>query len=124
MLADERVVQGVPGKRGALDPCGELLDAGEHFQLAEVARRVGGLADTVFEGLNGFDFPDKSADQLAAAVERATERFRDKDAWLNLVRAGMTADFSWSKSARAYIEMYETATRNRHAALAVARAAN
>jgi len=108
----------------AFEPCGLGQMFAMRYGTVPIVRHTGGLADTVFEGLNGFDFPDKSADQLAAAVERATERFRDKDAWLNLVRAGMTADFSWSKSARAYIEMYETATRNRHAALAVARAAN
>jgi len=108
----------------AFEPCGLGQMFAMRYGSVPIVRSTGGLADTVHEGLNGFTFVERDAEHLAAAVDRAVARFREPAAWLNLVHAGMTTDFGWNKSAAAYIEMYEMAITNRHAAFAVARSSN
>ena len=86
-----------------------------------VVRATGGLADTVTdytpEGLasgqaTGFRFIPYSPDGLLGAVRRAVELYRDRpDDWLRLARNGMRQDWSWGRSAREYVALYERLTR-------------
>ena len=81
-------------------------------------RTVGGLKDTVVDATprhlfmgeaTGFRFDDYDAASLVTAVRRATEMFGKKSLWQQLVRTGMSQDFTWSKSAGLYEEVYRKA---------------
>lgn len=90
-----------------------------------VARRTGGLADTIVDldadpavG-TGFLFDDATPDALAAAVERALRVFgaADRAPWDGLVARGMTMDWSWeTSSAPRYAALYQRAVALRRSA--------
>lgn len=71
-------------------------------------RNVGGLNDTVREGEdgNGFIAPEHTKEALIAAVQRALAMYKDKPAWTALMRRAMTEDWSWSASAKKYVQLY------------------
>jgi starch synthase len=80
-----------------------------------IVRETGGLKDTVSnfdpgsnDG-NGFSF--KLYDSLAmyTAIVRAVETYKYKEQWHNIIRRGITADFSWERAARQYEELYRRA---------------
>jgi starch synthase len=80
-----------------------------------VVRFSGGLADTIADydpetrsGV-GFVFREPDPWHLHAAVVRAVETYRHRDAWAGLVRRGMAEDVSWSRSARRYVQLYQAA---------------
>ena len=78
-----------------------------------VVRATGGLKDTVEEfdpetgRGNGFVFGSYEVRDLLAAVDRALRLFSRKRQWQTLVKNAMTADFSWDKSARVYLNLYQ-----------------
>lgn len=82
-----------------------------------VVHAVGGLADTVVDAdvrrltngtATGFVFREPTAPALGSAIERALALFARPDAWRALQRTGMTQDFSWSRSAAQYIDLYNS----------------
>ncbi|MGA8578447.1 MAG: glycogen synthase GlgA, partial [Bryobacteraceae bacterium] len=78
-----------------------------------VVRATGGLKDSIEEfdpvaGTgNGFVFDAYDVSELLAAVDRALAAFRDKRRWAALMRNAMAADYSWGRSARGYLALYE-----------------
>ncbi|HMK15663.1 MAG TPA: hypothetical protein VK450_01955, partial [Methanomicrobiales archaeon] len=71
-----------------------------------------GLDDTIREFAqagtgNGFKFEAASAPALLEALRRALAVRARKESWEALVRNAMSADFSWSRSAREYLALYE-----------------
>ena len=98
------------------EPCGLNQMYSLRYGTVPVVRATGGLADTVDDadrtpnGGNGFVFEDASGAALLAALRRALTVFREDPArWRTLQQAGMSRDFSWHVSARAYLEAYEQA---------------
>jgi starch synthase len=86
------------------------------YGTVPIVKRVGGLADTVVDltpasakTATGFVFEAHSAEALVEAVRRAVAAFRDHTLWTRLMQTGMRQDFSWARSARAYLEVYERA---------------
>ncbi len=80
-----------------------------------VVHRVGGLADTVVdadvaslhdESATGFVFDAPTAEAFEQAIARALSLFSDADRWRSLQQTGMRADFSWTRSAHAYLDLY------------------
>ena len=57
----------------------------------------------------GFVFDEHSARALLETVKRAIAAFRDHALWTSLVQTGMRQDFSWARSARDYVRVYERA---------------
>jgi starch synthase len=55
----------------------------------------------------GFRFEEYTAEALEKALRRALALYPDRRAWMRLVRAGMSEDFSWERSAAAYEKLYE-----------------
>ncbi len=97
------------------EPCGLGQMIAMRYGSVPVVRATGGLADTVRdfdprsgEG-NGFSFEPYDRWALFAAIMRAVENFKYKDTWRKLQVRGMSADFSWSASARKYIDLYHRA---------------
>jgi starch synthase len=106
------------------EPCGINQLYALKYGTVPIVRATGGLQDTVeqFEPENDagtgfvFDAADTSAclETLLAAIELFT---RDPDAWRRLMLRGMSREFSWNRSAREYLEMYEMALEDRRASL-------
>lgn len=95
------------------EPCGLSQMIAMRYGTVPVVRETGGLKDSVqpynqFSGEGtGFSFTNFNGDEMFDAVMRACEVFwTDEGAWQEIQRHGMKADFSWNKSAEAYVEMY------------------
>ncbi|MBI4431055.1 MAG: glycogen synthase GlgA [Candidatus Omnitrophica bacterium] len=97
------------------EPCGLGQLISFRYGTIPVVRKTGGLADTVRDASidpaegNGFVFSEYSRSALTDAVCRALAVFREKSRWTNLVHRAMALDFSWKRSAEAYIRLYEHA---------------
>ena len=81
-----------------------------------IVRATGGLKDSVDEfdggGGTGFLFDTYEPSALLAAVDRALDAYRQKEQWGKLLRNAMCADFSWKRSAEAYIRVFRGDARN------------
>lgn len=85
------------------------------YGTVPIASRVGGLIDTVRDsglgttpasGATGFLFDGETVAEMAAAIRRALNLYRRRDAWQVLLRNGMRGEFSWAASAGEYARMY------------------
>ena len=97
------------------EPCGLNQLYSLRYGTVPIVRRTGGLADTVVDvdepdrqagGANGFHFEAPEAAELLVGVERALEWYRRPAVWRLLATSGMTRDFSWSRSAGRYHDLY------------------
>ena len=95
------------------EPCGLTQMIAMRYGAIPIARRTGGLADTVVDAGdprgNGILFDELSAWSVADALERAMAVYADPGRWEALQRRGLGADFSWARSAAAYSGVYERA---------------
>lgn len=113
-----------------VEPCGVTQMQAMRYGCIPIVHRVGGLADTVREfdpagdggkGTgNGFSFTSWSPFQLFAAVTRALEAYRFRDAWRDLMQRAMLADNSWDASAEQYVALYRRAVELQRLAAAKA----
>ncbi len=97
------------------EPCGLTAAYAMLYGTPPVARRTGGLVDTIVDAqpyslidgsATGFLFNDPSAEEMMFCVRRALDLLRHKTAWRRVQIAGMFRDFSWTRSAREYVELY------------------
>ena len=88
------------------EPCGLTQMESQRMGTIPIARRVGGLADTVEDGVTGFLFDAFEKKALADVVRRAIAVFREPARWEAMVREAMVRDFSWGPSAAAYAALY------------------
>jgi starch synthase len=95
------------------EPCGLAQMIGMRYGCVPVARRTGGLADTVTDagdpGGTGLMFDEFNPWALWDALERALKVYAQPARWAQLQGNGMTRDFSWSRSAKEYAALYERA---------------
>lgn len=99
------------------EPCGLTQLIAMRYGAVPVVRRVGGLADTVFdahfchrpaEQRNGFVFDGATLEELEFALERAIGLwFQHREAFQALSLNGMRMDFSWREPARRYLKIYD-----------------
>lgn len=95
------------------EPCGLSQIIAMRYGTLPIARETGGLKDTVIpyneftgEG-TGFSFTNFNGDEMGDAVFRAARLFWDnRDAWNQLVTQAMSQDFSWTRSADKYLDLY------------------
>ena len=94
------------------EPCGLAQMMASRYGTVPVVRETGGLADTIHpynpttgEG-NGVNFVSYNAHHMLDALRRAVDLYNKPEEWAKLRRNAMTYDFSWSKSAKMYLEMY------------------
>jgi len=93
------------------EPCGITQMRAQRYGALPVARRVGGLADTIEDGVTGFLFDGYEPSALRAALDRALTAYGDPPAWHRLVREAMKRDFGWARSVGHYHEVYRSALR-------------
>ena len=95
------------------EPCGLTQLIAMRYGAVPVARRTGGLADTVTDAGDpdgtGILFDEFSTAALADALDRALRVYAQPPQWAELQRRGMRSDFSWDRSARQYVDLYERA---------------
>jgi starch synthase len=90
------------------EPCGLTQMRAQRYGTVPLVRRVGGLADTVHDGITGFVFSDFSASAFAEAIARAIVTYRDRDQWFRMMRDAMARDFGWERSEERYRDLYRT----------------
>lgn len=93
------------------EPCGLTQMIAMRYGCVPVASATGGLRDTIHDydlssESTGFLFQHPSPGSLADAIKRALLVYGDQRRWKGLQRRGMKRDFSWSRSARQYLELY------------------
>lgn len=88
------------------EPCGLNQMYSLRYGTPPIVHRVGGLADTVEDGVTGFSFKETTPVSLAEAIKRARTTFADAHAWRAMQLRGMAKDFSWPRSAKQYLEVY------------------
>jgi starch synthase len=97
------------------EPCGLNQMYSMRYGTVPVVRATGGLEDTVTDyneatgSGTGFKFKEYTAAALLGALERARTAFANPRLWKKLQLAGMRQDFSWDRSAREYVKLYERA---------------
>lgn len=95
------------------EPCGLGQMIALRYGTLPLVRETGGLKDTVkpynkYEDSGwGFSFANYNTESLKEVMYFAIDTFKDKKAWESLVKRAMELDYSWNKSAKAYINLYE-----------------
>lgn len=95
------------------EPCGLSQIIAMRYGTLPIVRETGGLKDTVIpyneftgEG-TGFSFTNFNGDEMGDAVFRAARLFWDnREAWNQLITQAMSQDFSWTRSADKYLDLY------------------
>jgi starch synthase len=109
------------------EPCGLNQMYSLAYGAVPIVTPVGGLADTVVdctpetlkdETANGLVLSEYDAGELITKVTQAVEIYTKQTDWANLVRNGMRQDWSWTRSATAYVELYQQAIESRVTPLA------
>ncbi len=104
------------------EPCGLNQMYSMAYGTPPIVRLTGGLADSVVGATpetlgngtaTGFVFRDHDPDQFWQQLDGALKLFADRSAWRRLQQAGMSRDWSWSRSAREYVALYEKALAQR-----------
>ncbi len=88
------------------EPCGLTQMRAQRYGTIPVARRTGGLADTIEDGVTGFLFDDYTPADFMRAAMRAVDQFRDTMGWEDMMKEAMARDFGWEKSAARYLTVY------------------
>ena len=105
------------------EPCGLNQLYSLRYATPPIVRNTGGLADSVVDAngpnlyrqtATGFVFEQARSRPLLRAIDRALNLFRRQDVWKDLQQNGMQQDFSWRRSASAYIELYKQVLRHPH----------
>jgi len=100
------------------EPCGLGQLIALRYGSIPIVRETGGLKDTVTpyneydETGNGFGFKNYRFEELLNITKYAIRIYGNKDKWNNIVRQAMSADNSWEKSAKEYIEIYNQLITN------------
>ncbi len=97
------------------EPCGLTQLYSLRYGTVPVVRSAGGLVDTVEpwnaatgEG-TGFRFDDPDGTGMLWALDQALAAYADRKAWRRIMKNGMVRDFSWDRSAHAYVDLYRKA---------------
>lgn len=96
------------------EPCGTAHLKAMSYGAVPIARRTGGLVDTIYDyslttnSGNGILFANIETPDLVEAVKRGLAIYTDKPRWNEIVKRNMLTSFSWEKPALAYYNLYQT----------------
>lgn len=92
------------------EPCGLNQMYSLNYGTLPIVRNVGGLADTVIDidktNGNGFSFNEFELEGIESSFDKALSLYKDENRMKTFIKRGMSADFSWDKSAKEYLELY------------------
>ncbi|MGC8658961.1 MAG: glycosyltransferase, partial [Desulfomonilaceae bacterium] len=104
------------------EPCGLNQLYALKYGAVPIVTATGGLTDTVEEyeaesnAGTGFKFYPPTPSELEKAVSKAIRLYREQpDFWMRLMIRGMKKDYSWNRSAREYLKLYNRAIADRKA---------
>ena len=100
------------------EPCGLAQMNAMRYGCVPVARATGGLRDTMIDAgeetmapppasATGFLFTEANASTLALALQRMLKIYANRERWEQPQQNGMRQDFSWSRAARQYADLYQ-----------------
>jgi len=98
------------------EPCGLNQLYSLRYGTPPIVRRTGGLADSVVDAsgpnlyahtATGFVFDNAEPGELLRAIDRALNLYAQQRVWTDLVETAMHQDFSWTRSADAYVQLYQ-----------------
>jgi starch synthase len=92
------------------EPCGLGQMVALRYGTIPLVFKTGGLADTVGSD-NGFMFDRYTKEAFIETFRRAISTYKNKSSWQKLVKNAFTYNFSWEKSAKEYIRLYEKLTQ-------------
>ncbi len=100
------------------EPCGLTQMIAMRYGCIPIARKTGGLKDTVIDFdespySTGFLFENATSTDFAGGINRALTIFQNRNEWLGLQQRGMSIDFSWENSARQYQDLYQSITKDK-----------
>ena len=96
------------------EPCGLSQMIASRYATVPIVRETGGLKDSITPygaGGNGFTFANYNAHDMLYVLTDALKVYRNKDEWRSLMQRAATTDFSWSKSAKEYENLYSIVTK-------------
>lgn len=96
-----------------VEPCGISQMIASRYGSVPIVREVGGLKDTIRDfgcegGGNGYTFANYNPNDLKNQIMRAISDYHDEAEWKKKMKKIMTIDFSWSKSAQKYVDLYRS----------------
>lgn len=95
------------------EPCGLIQMIAMGYGTVPIAHRTGGLIDSIKNGHNGFLFNNYGAETLRETVEKAVNIWRhEKKLHKEMVENALATDFSWGRSAKEYLKLYEKILTN------------
>lgn len=89
------------------EPCGISQMIAMRYGSVPLVRAVGGLHDTVTDSETGFVFVDTKVKSFNDTLKRAMALYPYHSRWAALQKAGMAQDFTWSRSAEKYVDLYK-----------------
>lgn len=97
-----------------VEPCGLNQLYSLRYGTIPMVRRTGGLIDTVIdfgdEGGYGICFDQSTADDICYSIDRAVELYQNTGHVDELRQRMMALDYSWTRSAQQYTQLYESLT--------------
>ena len=93
------------------EPCGLTQMIAMQFGTIPVARATGGLVDTIRHDQTGFLFEGADVDGLLWAANVARGAYNARDHWRFMMQQAMDQDFTWTASAKRYVDIYEGVSR-------------
>jgi starch synthase len=94
------------------EPCGLTQMMAMRYGCVPIARATGGIKCTIRHYTDkkgsGFLFSEPTPEALSGTIRDALRLYQDQQAWQKLQREGMRHDFSWERSARAYLSLYRS----------------
>ncbi len=106
------------------EPCGLNQIYSLRYGTIPIVRATGGLDDTIVDihadprKGNGFKFSEYTSKALLSAIKRALEYYSHKEAWAQLTWRAMSIEYSWEKSAREYLKVYQDTMKKNMVAVA------
>lgn len=94
------------------EPCGLTQMRAQRYGVVPIVRRVGGLVDTVEDGVTGLVFDPYEAASLVGAALRGIDTYYNPFEWQRMLATTMRRDFSWERSVTAYLEVYRGVIRS------------
>lgn len=91
----------------SFEPCGLVQMIAMRYGTLPIARKVGGLSDTIIEKKTGFLFKNYHPNSFWKAIKRAVSTFKNKERFLLMQKMAMRQDFSWKRSAKKYLILYK-----------------
>lgn len=89
------------------EPCGLVQMIAMRYGALPIARKTGGLADTIIHNQDGFLFNKYSTKAMTDSIQHAVQYISDPKHKHTLTQAAMNKDFSWDQSAKRYYQLYQ-----------------